>query len=244
MAHLGLMLYTVRDDCARDLAGTLRAVASMGFEGVELFELYGHDAATVRGWLDELGLAVCARHVSLDAVESELPALAAEARALGLHRVVVSWIPPPASAAEADAWVERLALAARRAVRHGLELGFHNHDGELRPLEDGSTFLDRVLESPLFLELDLGWVWFAGADPAELLERTRGRTPLVHVKDFRARGERSFTTVGDGGVGYDGVAPAAVEAGVEWLLVEQDETDGPALDAARRSLDALRAFLA
>jgi sugar phosphate isomerase/epimerase len=243
MARLGLMLYTVRDDCARDLAGTLRAVASMGFEGVELFELYGHDPATVRGWLDELGLPACARHASLDAVESEVPALAAEAQALGFRRLVVSWIQPPASTAEADAWVERLTLAARRAGEYDLELGFHNHDGELRPLEDGSTFLDRLLESPLFLELDLGWAWFAGVDPAELLERAGGRVPLVHVKDFRARGERSFTTVGDGAVGYESVAPAAAEAGVDWLLVEQDETDGPALDAARRSLDALRGFL-
>jgi sugar phosphate isomerase/epimerase len=243
MARLGLMLYTVRDECADDLERTLREVASMGFEGVEVFDLYGHDAATVRGWLESFGLAACARHASFDAVESELPALAAEARALRYRRVVVSWIPPPTSAADADAWIERLTLAARAAAEHELELGFHNHDGELVPLEDGSMFVDRVIESPLFLELDLGWAWFAGVDPAELLGRTRGRVPLVHVKDFRDRERRSFTTVGDGAVGYDSVAPAAVDAGVEWLLVEQDETDGSALDAARRSLEALRAFL-
>src|SRR5207249_4198347 len=118
----------------------------------------------------------------------------------------------------------------------GLELGFHNHDGELRPLEDGRSFLDRLLELLLFLELDLGWAWWAGVDPIELLERTRGRVPLVHVKDFRARGERSFCPIGDGGVGYERVAPAAVDAGVEWLLVEQDEADGSTLEAARRSL--------
>jgi hypothetical protein len=44
-------------------------------------------------------------------------------------------------------------------------------------------------------------------------------------------------------VGYERVAPAAVAAGVEWLLVEQDETDGPALEAAERSLAAVRAAL-
>jgi sugar phosphate isomerase/epimerase len=49
--------------------------------------------------------------------------------------------------------------------------------------------------------------------------------------------------VGDGGVDYDRVAPAAVEAGVEWLLVEQDETEGPSLEAARRSLEALGAMV-
>ena len=126
----------------------------------------------------------------------------------------------------------------------GLELGFHNHDGEVRPLEGGPSFLDDLLALPLFLELDLGWVWWAGVDPAALLERTRGRVPLVHVKDFRSRGERSYCPVGDGAVGYEQLAPAAVAAGVEWLLVEQDETEGPALAAAQRSLVALRSMLA
>jgi sugar phosphate isomerase/epimerase len=68
--------------------------------------------------------------------------------------------------------------------------------------------------------------------------------PLVHLKDFATRGERSFRPVGDGAVGYARVAPAAVAAGAEWLLVEQDESDGPALEAARRSLEALRPMLA
>ena len=86
-------------------------------------------------------------------------------------------------------------------------------------------------------------MWWAGVDPVELLERTRGRVPLVHVKDFRTRGERSFCPVGDGAVGYERVAPAAVAAGVEWLLVEQDEADGSALDAARRSHEALTSML-
>src|SRR5207245_2765018 len=104
------------------------------------------------------------------------------------------------------------------------------------------SVVDELLElapGRLFLELDLGWTWWAGVDPVALLERARGRCPLVHVKDFRARGERSFCPVGDGSIDYGRVAPAAIRAGVEWLLVEQDETDGPALEAARRSREAL-----
>jgi sugar phosphate isomerase/epimerase len=243
MARVGLMLYSVRDECARDLEGTLRAVAGLGYEGVELFDLHGHEAARVRGWLDELELPAAGRHVSLDAVEARLPELAVEGEALGTRRVIVGWIEPPVSVAQAQAVCERFARAVQEAAGLGLELGFHNHDGELRPLDDGSTFLDRLLELRLFLELDLGWAWWAGVDPVELLERTRGRVPLVHVKDFRARGERSFCPVGDGGVGYERVAPAAAAAGVEWLLVEQDEADGSAIDAAARSLAALRPML-
>ena len=50
-ARLGLALYTLRGDCARDPEGTLAAVAEMGFEGVELYDLFGRDARAVRSLL-------------------------------------------------------------------------------------------------------------------------------------------------------------------------------------------------
>jgi sugar phosphate isomerase/epimerase len=241
VARVGLMLYTVRENCARDFEGTLRAVASLGYEGVELFDLHGHEAAEVRGWLEELGLEVAGRHAGLDALESRLPELAAECEAVGTDRLVLSWIEPPGSEDAARQMAERLAGIAREAARHGLRLGFHNHDGEVRPLDGGGSFLEELLAGDdIFLELDLGWAWYAGADPVTLLGRARGRCPLVHVKDFASREGREFRPVGDGAVGYERVLPAAVEAGVEWLLVEQDETDGPALTAAERSLAAVR----
>jgi sugar phosphate isomerase/epimerase len=238
------MLYTVRGECARDFEGTLRAVAEMGYAGVELHDLHGHDASHVRAWLDERGLVAVGRHASLAAIESELGELAAEARTLGTSRLVVSWLDPATLVPDGDSIAERLTTAAGEAAALGLELGFHNHDAELRPLPGGrSSFLDRLLELPLFFELDLGWAWWAGIDPVELLERLRGRAPLVHVKDFASRGERSFRPVGDGNVGYERVVPAAIENGAEWLLVEQDEVDGPSLEAARRSLAALAAWV-
>jgi sugar phosphate isomerase/epimerase len=241
VARVGLMLYTVREDCARDFEGTLRAVASLGYEGVELFDLHDQDAATVRGWLDELSLVACGRHAGLDALEAQLPTLAAECATLGTDRLVLSWIEPPASTDEARETAARLAGIARESAQLGVQFGFHNHDGEVRPLDDGNSFLDELLAGgDLFLELDLGWAWTAGVDPVALLQRARGRCPLVHVKDFASAEGREFRPVGEGAIDYARILPAAVDAGVEWLLVEQDETDGPALEAAERSLAAVR----
>ena len=63
MTQVGLMLYSVRSECAQDFEGTLRAVAEMGYEGVELFDLHGQPALQVREWLDAFGLVPCGRHV-------------------------------------------------------------------------------------------------------------------------------------------------------------------------------------
>jgi sugar phosphate isomerase/epimerase len=244
VARIGLMLYTVREDSARDFEGTLRAVAGLGYEGVELFDLHGHDAATVRGWLDELRLVACGRHASLDAIETRLPALAAECATLGTDRLVLSWIEPPSSSDAAREMATRLGAIARECATLGLRFGFHNHDGEVRPLDGGSSFVEELLaRDDVFLELDLGWAWTAGVDPVALLRRARGRCPLVHVKDFARREGREFRPVGEGAIDYGRILPAAVEAGVEWLLIEQDDTDGPALEAVERSLAAVRAAI-
>ena len=76
-----------------------------------------------------------------------------------------------------------------------------------------------------------------------MLEQAGDRCKLVHIKDFVARGGYEYCPVGDGAVGYDRVAPAAAGGAAEWLLVEQDESEGSELEAARRSLDALTQML-
>jgi sugar phosphate isomerase/epimerase len=237
------MLYSVREESAQDFEGVLRAVGELGYDGVELFDLHGHEPALVRSWLDENDLVVAGRHAGLDALEQSLPALAAELEVLGTDRLALSWIDPPETAAAAQTVVARIAAIAPRAQELGLKFGFHNHWGELEPLDDGVTTLDllcAIAPELLWLELDLGWAWEAGVDPVELLERLAGRCPLVHAKDLRSRGSRDYCPVGDGAVGYDRILPAAVAAGAEWLIVEQDEIDGPPFDAVERSLDFVR----
>jgi len=230
MSRIGLQLYSVRQAAAADFEATLREVAALGYEGMELFALHGHEPEQVAAWLEELKLVACSRHARLEMIETELAGLAEEARTLGWKRLVVSWVDP----AELDtSTLARLAVAATAVAGQGLELGYHNHDAEV---EQG--FLER-LPGTVFLELDAGWTWYAGVDPVSLL----GRGPLVHIKDFRVRGEHSYCPVGDGAIDYERIVPAAARAGAEWLIVEQDEPVGSELEDARRSLAAVITML-
>ena len=226
MARVGLQLYTVRDALAADPEGTLRTVAELGYEGVELFGDF-RDIAL----LDELGLTVAGRHVGFEDTFDTVG---------GCDRVALAWIDPVETVEERDAAVERIVAFGERARSAGLQFGFHNHWSEVRRFDDGASLLD-LLPDWIWLELDLGWVWHAGVPPVELLEWARGRTPLVHLKDLRARGTRDFVPVGDGGVGYERIVPRAIELGVEWLIVEQDELDRSLPEALERSLAAVQA---
>lgn len=232
---VGLQLYTVRDALERDLGGTLRTVASAGYDGVELYGVID-DAASFRRQLDELGLAVAGRHIPLDA---DAGALATEMEVFDCNRVALAWIDPLESAAERDAIAERIVELGERVRATGLQFGFHNHWTEAPPFEDGRSLL-QLLPDWIWLELDLGWLWWSGVSPVATLEWARGRTPLVHCKDLRSRDSHDFVPAGDGGVGYAAIVPRAAELGVEWLIAEQDELDRPIPDALERSLATLR----
>jgi sugar phosphate isomerase/epimerase len=239
VAGVGVQLYTIRDECERDFAGAIAQVGELGYDGVELFNLHGHDAADVRALLDEAGLAAAGMHAGLEALETEPARLVEELAAIGTDRLVLSWIEP------GDGAVERLRAAGSAVREAGLSFGFHNHWLELEPQADGRTFLDALRDVPadeLFLELDLGWIWQAGADPLEQLELTSGRCPLVHLKDYASRDGRDDVPIGDGVVGYERIVPAALRAGAEWLIVEEDEVGDRPYDALARSLAAARLF--
>ena len=60
--NYGIQLYSVRDVAKNDLYEALKCVADIGYKFVEFAGFFGNDAATVRGWLDELGLEVCSTH--------------------------------------------------------------------------------------------------------------------------------------------------------------------------------------
>jgi sugar phosphate isomerase/epimerase len=239
---VGLQLWTIREECDRDLAGALRRVGEQGYDGVELFQLHGLPALDLRALLDDAGLAVAGRHVRLEAIEEELPELAAELEVLGTDRVAIAWI-DPSEVEDPGAAADRIARAAERAHSAGLRLGFHNHWSEVPAAGDGRSFLDRLRELPadlLWLELDLGWVWHAGGDPLRELEATSGRCPLVHAKDYTSRDGRDDVPVGSGLVGYERVLPAALAAGAEWLIVEEDEVGDDPFAAVEQSLRFVR----
>lgn len=93
---IALQLYSVRHDAEADLAGTLAAVADMGYEGVEFAGFHGYAAENVRAMADAAGLVIVGNHTPYAALQDgTLAETIAYHKVLGSICMVVPGLPPP-----------------------------------------------------------------------------------------------------------------------------------------------------
>ena len=225
-ARIGL-IGIVGAEAKEDFWGTMRRVAEIGYQGIEGAAqlLQGDVAANLRRF-HELGLQVLATSASREKLRDGLDQVLAEAKALQSPRVSVWWGPCESrDAVLRDA--ELYNAAGARLAAEGVKLCYHNHEHEFRTTFDGLCALDVLAEhtdpKAVWFELDIAWITFGGEDPARVLRRMAGRVPAIHVKDLWSLEERGrFTAVGTGVVKVREAVQAAIETGVEWVVIEQD----------------------
>ena len=245
MNTIALQLYTVRDETARDFAGTLRRVAALGYTALE-FAGYGDlSIQQMQELLAETGLQALSSHVPLAHLEQHFDQEAEYARAIGCAYIVVPWLAPhQRTGAALPALAELLNRTGSAARAYGITLGYHNHDFEFAPVSesDSTLVLDYLLEhtdpSNVIFELDTYWAAYAGVDPVGYLQRHGSRIPLVHLKDMTPN--RTFTEVGAGTLPTTAIVAAARAAGARGYVVENDAPSIPSLESAARSLRFLR----
>jgi sugar phosphate isomerase/epimerase len=235
--QIALQLYTVRDLAAVDLGGTLRSVADAGYRAVELAGLPETAPGEGARLLSAAGLRVAASHEGIERLRSDASAVAGRMAEVSCSRVIVPWMPEDdrRSADDVRRFAAELGGYARTLDRHGIRLGYHNHDFEFAPL-DGTTVWDILLaELPpdVELELDVYWASVGGRDPVAEIRATAGRVRLLHMKDRAAGSEPRDAPPGDGTLPFPSIVEAGREAGVEWYIVEQDEPRDPLSDIAR-----------
>jgi sugar phosphate isomerase/epimerase len=244
--QISLQLYTFREHTTRDMPGTLRRLAEIGYTAVELAGFGGLTPQELRRTLDDLGLRASGAHVSLDAWETDPDPVIADMHAIGSSHAIVP-IAPPDRRADADA-VARLAESFNRwgelCRAEGLTFSYHNHDFEFAPLGDATMWDVLVRETDpdlVQLELDLYWIKYGGTDPETVLRDVGDRVSLVHLKDMAPDKTRSVLPVGEGTMPWPQLLAAADEKNVEWFVAEQNNPRD-ALEDVEISLKAMRAL--
>ena len=254
---IGIELYAVRNELAKDLPKTLRSVRGFGYETVEFFAPYlGWTlpySKTVRTMLDDLGLRCYSTHNGMGSLTSgDTMTKAIEInQILGARQVVLA--SPPMQATGADDWKRlagQLSAASATLAPHGLMAGFHNHSVEWEKLADGQRPMDILAANtpPEFvLQLDVGTCVKAGADPVAWIKQHPGRIRSVHLKDWAPgaeSAEKSFRVLfGEGASPWRQII-AALEStgGVEFYLMEQEGSRFSELETARRCLASWKAM--
>jgi sugar phosphate isomerase/epimerase len=242
--QISLQLYTVREETARDMPGTLRKISEIGYPAVELAGYGGLTLQDLTAILDDLDLRASGAHVPLDSWETDPETVLADMQTLACAHAILPIVPPERRGDEAS--VARLAEDLNRwgeqCRREGVAFSYHNHDFEFAPL--GNTTMWDVLvreTNPelVGLELDLYWAKFAGTDPETVLRDVADRVSLVHLKDMAPDDTLSDLPVGEGTLPWPALLEAADAAGVEWYVAEQDNPRD-ALEDVRTSLQHMR----
>jgi sugar phosphate isomerase/epimerase len=241
---IALQLYSVREDCAKDLPGTLAAVAKMGYKGVEWAGYYGRSAKELRKMCDDLGLKVVGTHIGLDTLlGDELEKTVEFNHILGNKHLIVPGLPAERTKTR-QAWLETARIfneIAERLHAFGMLTGYHNHTIEFKPL-DGElpwdTFFGNTRQD-VIMQFDTGNAMHGGADPVPFLERYPGRAITVHIKAFSKTNDKAL--IGEDDLPWDRIFHICeTTGGTEWYIVEQESYAYPPLECVDRSLQNLR----
>jgi sugar phosphate isomerase/epimerase len=236
---VGLQLYSVREQCAKDLPGTLAAVAKIGYKGVEFAGYHGRSAKELRKLLDDLGLVACGTHTALETVLDDKLAETVEFNlTLGNPYLIVPWM----EAKSKQAWLDhakRFDELADKVKPKGLWVGYHAHAHDFDKF-DGVTAWDLFFgntKAAVVMQLDTGNCREGGADPVAVLEKYPGRAKSIHIKPSGAGPEAA---IGEDKVDWAGVfAFCEGKGATQWYVVEHETSKDP-LDAVKRDYEALR----
>ena len=240
----GLQLYSVRNECQKELVGTIAAVGKMGYQGVEFAGYYGQSAKDLRKLLDDNGLVCCGTHTGMDTLLGDNLGRTIEYnQTLGNKYLIVPGLAEKYRNSQ-QAWLDTAKLfseLAAKAKEQGMRVGYHNHSVEFQPMEGTlpwETMWGNASED-VVMQLDTGNALHGGADPLPFLYRYPGRAITVHVKEFSKTNDKAL--IGEGDINWQAFfALCTAVGGTEWYIVEQESYAYPPLECVKRCLQNLR----
>ncbi len=250
--HIGVQLYSVRDDCGKNFDNALEQIAKMGFEGVEFAGYYNYagKAKELRQKLDSVNLKGISTHIGTGNLRGD-----ALKKTIEFHQIVgCKYLIVPGdgdftSHDKSAALADTFSQVAETLKPLGMACGYHNHTHEFQ--KDGDkTYYDLFAErttKDVVLEQDCGWSAYAGVNPVDLMTRYPGRFKEVHFKPAVIPADEKNPTkkaiFGQDSVDWVSVlAGCRKVGGTEWVLIEQEVfPDGkPPMECTSQSLAGLK----
>lgn len=242
--NVGIQLYTLRDEIAKNPNGVIGNVAAAGYKEVETYGLTEKQqffGLTVK----EFGQLLKANHLTSPSGHylpatmlfdkgdgDDVKRLCDVGHALGHQYIVIPYLEEGRRKTidQYKALAARMNKAGEICKKQNLQLAYHNHDFEFLQI-DGKRgydiFMNETDQDLVKLELDLYWVVRAGLDPVDLFKMQPGRFPLVHVKDMDKVDRTLNTEVGNGSIDFKKIIASASLAGIKHYYLEQENNYVP-----------------
>ena len=240
---IGLQLYSVRNDCNKDLPAVLKAVGKMGYDGVEFAGYYGRSADELRKMLDANGLKCCGTHAQFGSLLGDnMKGTIEFNKTLGNKFLIVPSL-PGANRESAEALLDTAKLfdeLSAKAKEQDMLVGYHAHGGDFKKF-DGTTGWDILFGNTcdeFVMQMDIGNCLGGGGDPIATLKRYPGRSLSVHLKEH---GGPRGASIGEGDVDWKTVFEICeTTGGTQWYVVEQEGYDATPLQCVEQCIKNLR----
>lgn len=255
---IGIQLYTLRDQIAKDVKGTIQAVVDAGYKQGEPYGFPNCDP--ILNAMKDSGLSLNSTHFDWASVVapsdegmSDFKEIVEKAKEVELSHLVIPYLQGDVRKTLDDykSLAANFNKAAEISKDAGIQLSYHNHSFEFEPKEGGKSGYDVFIEEfddAMKFELDVFWVKLGGHDPADLIRKLKGRVSQLHLKDLKKGIEipnyesvpkDAFKELGKGMIPMEPILVAAQESGVVNCHVEQDQSPHP-LVSIEESMGYLR----
>jgi sugar phosphate isomerase/epimerase len=237
---MGLQLFTVRGPLAKDVTGTIKKIASIGYEDCETYG-YNPEAGTYYGMKDpefktllaDNGMITTSGHYDFtkffDKPADDMMRYADQciegAHALNQRYITWPWLDPAFRTLEHFRQLTgKLNNIGERVKKAGLGFAYHHHDFEFTD-HDGQNGYDVIMgqtdPSLVKLQMDLYWVMHSSKlSPSELINKQPGRFVMWHIKDMDKQ-SRDYSELGNGSIDFSVILPSASKAGLQYYYIEQ-----------------------
>ena len=267
---IGIQLYSVRDDMAKNPLSTLTALSKMGYQYVEHAnyinrKFYGWTATEFKKVLNDLGLKIPSGHTVMAAKHwdnsskdftKEWKYTIEDAAILGQSYVISPSIDDKLRSSYNGLMLQLDVFnkSGELCKASGMKFGYHNHDFEFKEKLNSSLLYDLILQHTdkdlVIHQLDIGNMYGAGGRAAQWISKYPGRFQSLHIKDeIKAeKGEMNdgyeSTLLGAGVVDPKSIALLAKKIGGSLhFIIEQESYQGiTPLECAKKDLEIINTW--
>jgi sugar phosphate isomerase/epimerase len=250
---LGIQLYMVKEDMAKDTRGTLKQLGAMGYTQIES---YGGDKGMFWGMANKefqnlansFGLTLVSSHYNDEPGGFEKQA--EKAAEIGMKYLICPWKGPQKSMDNFKRFADEFNRNGEICKKHGMRFGYHPHDYPYKKV-DGHLPIDVLLANTdkelVDFQMDYYYTVTQGQRPEEYIKKHPHRFKLCHMRDVlkqrlpKGSEEESACDLGQGIINYPHLLSAALNDGMKYFFVEQSRFyhETP-LQSAKVNIDYLK----